>query len=54
LDPRKHASTKVGEKNVDLAAEAIGNKAKELLESLPEEQRSFKLKSVSPGHFWMI
>jgi len=54
LDPRKHASTKVGEKNVDLAAEAIGNKAKELLESLPEEQRSFKLKSVSPGHWWMI
>ena len=54
LDPRKHASTKVGEKNVDLAAEAIGRKAKELLESLPEEQRPFRLKSVSPGHWWMI
>ena len=36
LDPRKHASASVGEKNVDLAAEAIGRKAKELLESLPE------------------
>lgn len=54
LDPRKHASTKVGEKNVDLAAEAIGKKAKELLESLPKEQRSFRLKSVSPEHWWMI
>lgn len=31
LDPRKHASTNVGEKNVDLAAEAIGKKARELL-----------------------
>jgi creatinine amidohydrolase/Fe(II)-dependent formamide hydrolase-like protein len=54
LDPRKHASRDVGEKNVDLAAEAIGKKAKELLESLPEEQRTFKLKSVSPEHWWMI
>jgi len=54
LDPRKHASTNVGEKNVDLAAEAISNKAKELLESLPENQRSFRLKSVSPEHWWMI
>jgi creatinine amidohydrolase len=54
LDPRKHASRKVGERNVDLAAEAIGKKAAELLESLPEGQRSFRLKSVSPGHWWMI
>jgi len=54
LDPRKHASTEVGEKNVDLAAEAIGKKAKELLESLPKDQRSFRLKSVSPEHWWMI
>ncbi len=54
LDPRKHASRKVGKRNVDLAAEAIGKKAVELLESLPEDQRSFKLKSVSPGHWWMI
>lgn len=54
LDPRKHASTEVGEKNVDLAAEAIGKKARELLESLPQEERSFRLKSVSPEHWWMI
>jgi len=40
--------------HVDLAAEAIGNKAKELLESLPQDQRSFRLKSVSPEHWWMI
>ncbi len=54
LDPRKHASVNVGEKNVDLAAEAIGKKARELLGSLPEGQRSFRLKSLSPGHWWMI
>ncbi|MHC4229641.1 MAG: creatininase family protein, partial [Planctomycetota bacterium] len=54
LDPREHASKEVGEKNVDLAAEAIGKKAKELLESLPEDQRSFRLKAVAPGHWWMI
>jgi creatinine amidohydrolase len=54
LDPRKHASTEVGEKNVDLAAEAIGKKARELLESLPKDQRSFKLEFVNPEHWWMI
>lgn len=54
LDPREHASRQVGERNVDLAAEAIGKKARELLESLPEDQRSFRLKSVSPGNWWMI
>jgi creatinine amidohydrolase len=54
LDPRKHASIEVGERNVDLAAEAIGKKAVELLKSLPKDQRSFRLKSVSPGYWWMI
>jgi creatinine amidohydrolase/Fe(II)-dependent formamide hydrolase-like protein len=54
LDPRKHASSQVGKRNVDLAAEAIGKKAAELLESLPKDQREFRLKSVSPGHWWMI
>jgi len=54
LDPRKHASPEVGERNVDLAAEAIGKKAAELLESLPKDQRAFRLKSVSPGNWWMI
>jgi creatinine amidohydrolase len=54
LDPRKHASAKVGQRNVELAAEAIGQKAKELLASLPENQRSFNLKAVSPEHWWMV
>ena len=54
LDPREHASPDVGERNVDLAAEAIAKKARELLESLPKEQRAFGLESVSPGHWWMI
>jgi len=54
LDPRQHASPQVGERNVDLAAEAIGKKARELLESLPKEHQAFRLESVSPGHWWMI
>jgi len=54
LDPREHASPQVGERNVDLAAEAIGKKAKELLESLPKDQRSFRLKAITPGQWWMI
>jgi len=54
LDPRKHASAKVGERNVELAADAIGRKARELLASLPEEHRSFRLKAVSPEHWWLI
>jgi creatinine amidohydrolase len=54
LDPRKHASVEVGRRNVELAAEAIGQKAKELLESLPEDQRSFHLKSVSPEYWWKV
>ena len=29
-------------------------KAKELLASLPENQRSFNLKAVSPEHWWMV
>jgi hypothetical protein len=37
-----------------LAAEAIGKKAREMLESLPKDQRSFRLESVSPEHWWMI
>ncbi len=53
-DPRKHASARVGERNVELAADALGRKAKELLDSLPESQRSFNLEAVSPGHWWMV
>ena len=54
LDPRKHASAKVGQRNVELAAAAIGRKAQELLASLPEQHRSFNLKSLSPGNWWLI
>ncbi len=54
LDPRKHASPQVGARNVQLAAQAIGHKAQELLVSLPENQRSFNLKAVSPEHWWMV
>ncbi|MHC4120716.1 MAG: creatininase family protein [Planctomycetota bacterium] len=54
LDPREHASPQVGQRNVDLAAEAIGKKAKEFLESLPEDERSFRLEAIVPGKWWMI
>ncbi|MHC4885656.1 MAG: creatininase family protein [Planctomycetota bacterium] len=54
LDPRQHASAEVGERNVELASEAIGRKARELLESLPEEERSFNLESITPEHWWMV
>lgn len=53
-DPRKYASAEVGRRNIELAAQAIGKKAKELLESLPEAQRSFKLPAISPENWWMI
>jgi creatinine amidohydrolase len=54
LDPREHASAQVGKRNVELAADAIGRKARELLASLPEGQRAFSLKSISPEHWWMV
>jgi creatinine amidohydrolase len=54
LDPRQHASAQVGARNVELAVEAIGRKAQELLESLPEACRSFGLEAVSPEHWWMV
>ena len=53
-DPRKYASAEVGRRNIELAAQAIGKKARELLESLPEDQRSFKLPALSPENWWMI
>ena len=52
LDPRVHASAEVGRINVALAAAAIGEKARQLLESLPADQRTFRLPSVSPEHWW--
>ncbi len=53
-DPRKYASAEVGRRNIELAAQAIGKKARELLEALPEDQRAFKLPVLSPENWWMI
>jgi len=39
---------------VELAAEALGRKAHELLAALPEDQRSFNLKAVSPEHWRLV
>jgi creatinine amidohydrolase len=54
LDPRQYASAEVGRRNIELAAQAIGKKAKELLESLAPDQRAFNLPAISPGNWWMI
>ena len=54
LDPREHASAEVGRRNVELCVEAIGRKARELLESLPPDQRAFRLDALAPGHWWMV
>jgi creatinine amidohydrolase len=53
-DPRKHASAEVGKRNVELASEAIGRKAQELLNSLPPEHRAFRSEGITPEHWWMI
>jgi creatinine amidohydrolase len=54
LDPREHASAAVGRRNAELAARAIGEKARELLASLPEKERAFGLPSVGPEHWWLV
>ncbi|HUW56423.1 MAG TPA: creatininase family protein [Planctomycetota bacterium] len=54
LDPREHASAEVGKRNVELASDAIGKKAQELLASLPEEERSFDLAELAPGSWWQV
>jgi len=54
LDPRQHASAEVGMRNVELAAAAIGRKARELLNSLPPEHRQFSLPAIEPGRWWMV
>lgn len=52
LDPRQHASAEVGRRNVELAVQAIGKKAKELLATLPVA--SSRPRTISPGQWWMI
>jgi len=54
LDPRKHASAEVGRRNAELAAEAIGGKARELLSSLPPENRGFGIEKIEPGCWWLV
>ncbi|MCE5278979.1 MAG: creatininase family protein [Planctomycetaceae bacterium] len=54
LDPRRHASAEVGRRNVELAADALGRKAQELLNSLPPEKRAFNLPAIVPGQWWLV
>jgi creatinine amidohydrolase len=54
LDPRKHASAEVGRRNIELCAVAIGRRAKELLATLPEDQRAFSLPAICPPHWWSV
>ncbi len=54
MDPREHATPEVGMRNAELASAAIGAKARELLESLPEEQRNFNIEKLEPGHWWLV
>ena len=54
LDPRKHASAAVGQRAAELEVESIAAKARELLESLPEDQRSFNLPAVTPEHWYYV
>lgn len=54
LDPRQHASAEIGRRNVELAAQALGKKARELLEGLPKEPHSSQPHAISPGQWWMI
>jgi creatinine amidohydrolase len=54
LDPREHASATVGRRNVELAAAALGRKARELLASLPPEHREFGRLGISPEYWWCV
>ena len=54
LDPREHASVEVGRRNVELAVTALGRKAKELLETLPKDQRAFRKPAISTKTCWLI
>lgn len=53
LDPREHASAEVGRRNVELASQAIGKKARELLASLSAVSAAEK-PLIQPGQWWMI
>jgi hypothetical protein len=54
LDPREHASAAIGERNCELCAKAIGEKARELLNSLPQDQQNFNTKGIQPDNWWFV
>ena len=54
LDPRAHASAEIGRRNCELAARSIGEKARELLESLPPEERGFGLPELATEYWWEV
>jgi creatinine amidohydrolase len=54
LDPRLHASAKIGKRKMELCAEAIGRRAQKFLRSLPARERGFRLKAVSPEYWWQV
>jgi creatinine amidohydrolase len=53
-DPRAEASAAVGERCVEIASDAIGQKARELLADLPQEHRAFRKVAISVEHWWMV
>ena len=53
-DPRAHASADTGRRCVELASEAIGKKAQELLASLPEAHRAFGKPVIDVENWWII
>lgn len=54
LDPREHASAAVGKLNSELCAKSIGEKARELLNSLPPDCRNFNTEGIFPDNWWYV
>ena len=54
LDPRAHASVSVGRRNVELTSDSIGQKARELLATLPPSEQGFGLPALNPDHWWGV
>lgn len=54
LDPRIHASAEAGRRNIELAAESIANRARELLATLPDDRRDFALPGLTCDQWWLV